>query len=118
MSLVQYCFLGVLQKELDEYKQLWNAHTIRPVCQSKCPSGKPEAMYHLPHSGRNCGFPASAQALSQFNTLMPTAGTPSDDDDEQENCFEELQRQSGLPPPLQWEAAVEIYITLKNMADL
>ncbi|MEQ2245180.1 hypothetical protein ILYODFUR_024921 [Ilyodon furcidens] len=50
MSLVRYCFLGVLQKELDEYKQLWNTHTIRPVRQSKCPSGKPEAMYHLPHS--------------------------------------------------------------------
>ncbi|MEQ2208696.1 hypothetical protein XENOCAPTIV_011918 [Xenoophorus captivus] len=118
MSLVRYCFLGVLQKELDEYKQLWNTHTIRPVRQSKCPSGKPEAMYHLPHrfKGRNCGFPASAQALSHFNTLMPIAGTPTDD--EQENWFEELQRQSGLPPPLQWEAAVEIYITLKNMADL
>ncbi|KAK5612583.1 hypothetical protein CRENBAI_011095 [Crenichthys baileyi] len=81
MSLVRYCFLGVLQKELDDYKQLWNTHTIRPVRQFKCPS-----------------------ALSLFNTLMPTAGTPSDDDDEQENRFEELQRQSGLPPPLQWEA--------------
>lgn len=48
-SLVRYCFLGVLQKELDEYKQLWNTHTIRPVRQSQCPSGKPEAMYHVPH---------------------------------------------------------------------
>lgn len=48
-SLLQYCFLGVLQKELDEYKQLWNTLTIRPVRQSQCPSGKPEAMYHLPH---------------------------------------------------------------------
>ncbi|MEQ2301372.1 hypothetical protein AMECASPLE_035159 [Ameca splendens] len=87
MILVRYCFLGVLQKELDKCKQLWNTHTIRPVRQSKCLSGKPEAMHHLPHrfNGRNCGFPASAQALSQFNTLMPTAGTPSDDDGEQEN---------------------------------
>ncbi|MED6285477.1 hypothetical protein CHARACLAT_029707, partial [Characodon lateralis] len=75
MSLVRYCFLGVLQKELDEYKQLWNTHTICPVRQSKCPSSKPEAMYHLPHrfKGRNCGFLASAQALSHFNTLMPIA---------------------------------------------
>ncbi|MEQ2178753.1 hypothetical protein GOODEAATRI_017406 [Goodea atripinnis] len=50
MSLVRYCFLGVLQKELDKCRQLWNTHTIRPVRQSKCPSGKPEAMHHLPHS--------------------------------------------------------------------
>ncbi|MEQ2246212.1 hypothetical protein ILYODFUR_035914 [Ilyodon furcidens] len=39
MSVVRYCFLGVLQKELDKYKQLWNTHIIRPVRQSKCPSG-------------------------------------------------------------------------------
>nr|XP_055023173.1 uncharacterized protein LOC129413507 isoform X1 [Misgurnus anguillicaudatus] len=47
--LLRYVFLGVLQKELDEYRELWNNHTIRPVRQSRCPSGKPEAMYHLPH---------------------------------------------------------------------
>lgn len=47
--LLRYVFLNVLQKELDEYRDLWNTHTIRPVRQSCCPSGKPEAMYHLPH---------------------------------------------------------------------
>lgn len=62
-------------------------------------------------------MPTSAEALSQFNTLMPTPATPSDDD-EQEICFEELLRQSGLSPALQWEGSVENYITLKNMADL
>lgn len=47
-KLLRYCFLGVLQKELDEYKLYWNTHTIRPVHQSRSPSGKPEAMYHIP----------------------------------------------------------------------
>lgn len=68
-------------------------------------------------NGRNCGFPTSAQALSQFDTLMPLPATPGGDD-EQQTRFEELQRQSGLSPSLQWESAVENYITLKNMADL
>ncbi|XP_028456051.1 uncharacterized protein LOC114570053 [Perca flavescens] len=119
ISLVRYCFLGVLQNELDEYKQLWNTHTIRPVRQSQCPSGKPEAMYNVPHrfNGRNCGFPASTQTLSQFDSLMPAPATPGGED-EQQTRFEELQRQSGLTSPLQWESAVENYITLKNMADL
>ena len=47
--LVRYVFLGIFQKELDEHRELWNNHTIRPVRQSLCPSGKPETMYHLPH---------------------------------------------------------------------
>ena len=73
---------------------------------------------HAPRfNGRNCGFPASTQTLSQFDSLMPAPATPGGED-EQQTRFEELQRQSGLTSPLQWESAVENYITLKNMADL
>ncbi|MEQ2274097.1 hypothetical protein XENORESO_013885, partial [Xenotaenia resolanae] len=66
---------------------------------------------------RNCGFPTSLQALSQFNAFMPKPATLGKVE-EQETYFEELQRQSSLSPTLQWEAAVESYITLKNMANL
>lgn len=76
-SLVRYCFMGDLQKDVDEYKQLWNTHTIRPVHQSRCPSGKPEAMYYVPHrfNERNCGYPASSHDLSQFDSIMPAPAT-------------------------------------------
>ncbi|XP_034094570.1 uncharacterized protein LOC117561334 isoform X6 [Gymnodraco acuticeps] len=40
--LLRYVFLGILQKDLDEYRQLWNNHTIRPVRLSQCPSGLAE----------------------------------------------------------------------------
>ncbi|XP_057183101.1 uncharacterized protein LOC130549790 isoform X2 [Triplophysa rosa] len=49
ICLVRFVFLGMLQKELDETKEIWNTHTIRAVKQSRCPSGKPDAMYILPH---------------------------------------------------------------------
>lgn len=49
ICLVRFVFLGVLQMELDECKEIWNTHTIRAVKQSRCPSGKPDAMYALPH---------------------------------------------------------------------
>ncbi|KAE8277943.1 hypothetical protein D5F01_LYC23869 [Larimichthys crocea] len=115
---LQYCFLGILQKELDEYKQYCNTHNIRPVQQSRCPSGKPEAMYHVPHrfDGSNCGFPASAQTLNYITNIMPVPAVAGRD--EHENLFEELQRQSGLRAPLQWESAVDNYITLENIAGL
>ncbi|XP_061600124.1 uncharacterized protein LOC133462737 [Cololabis saira] len=118
-NLLRYCFLDVLQKELNEYKQQWNTHIIRPVRQSRCPSGRPEAMYFLPNrfNGRNCGFPSSTQVLSQLESLMPAPATPEGDNDQQTH-YEQLQRQSGLTPLLQWESAVETYITLKNMADI
>uniref|UniRef100_A0A3P9IEL3 Integrase core domain-containing protein n=1 Tax=Oryzias latipes TaxID=8090 RepID=A0A3P9IEL3_ORYLA len=117
-NLVRYCFLGVLQKELDEYKHYWNTHTIRPVRQSRCPSGKPEAMYYVPQrfDGSNCGFPASAQTLNHITSIMPVPATPGGD--EHETLFGELQQESGLRAPVQWESAVENYITLKTMAGL
>ncbi|XP_056621425.1 uncharacterized protein LOC130435120 isoform X2 [Triplophysa dalaica] len=49
ICLVRFVFLGMLQKELDETKEIWNTHTIRAVKQSRCPSGKPDAMFIVPH---------------------------------------------------------------------
>ncbi|KAA0723003.1 hypothetical protein E1301_Tti019043 [Triplophysa tibetana] len=37
--LLRYVFLGILQRDFDDYRKLWNNHTIRPVRQSLCPSG-------------------------------------------------------------------------------
>ncbi|KAG9263170.1 hypothetical protein AMEX_G23174 [Astyanax mexicanus] len=114
--LLRYSFLEVLQKELDDYKQLWNTHTIRPVRQSYCPSGKPDAMYYLSErfSGRNCGFAVSQLTLNQFDTMVPDHFSLCGDDNHQ-NHFEELQRQSGLTAPTDWTEAVEHYITLKSL---
>ncbi|XP_036067730.1 uncharacterized protein LOC118598745 [Oryzias melastigma] len=106
ICLVRFCFLDVLQKEFDEYKQFWNTHTIRPVRQSQCPSGKPEAMYHR-FDGRNCGFPTSAEPITLFSSQMPPAATLDSDEEDLEAHFSQLQRKSGLPTPLDWEAATE-----------
>uniref|UniRef100_A0AAV2KRA3 Integrase core domain-containing protein n=1 Tax=Knipowitschia caucasica TaxID=637954 RepID=A0AAV2KRA3_KNICA len=117
MSLVRYCFLDLLQKELDDYRRLWNTHTIRPVRQSRCPSCKPEAMYHVPQRfhGRNCGFLTSSQMLDHLHSLLPPLATPRD---ELQPVFDEMQQQRGLTTPLQWECAVENYIILKDLAGL
>ncbi|CAK6977182.1 uncharacterized protein LOC110155161 [Scomber scombrus] len=45
--LLRFVFMDVLQSDLDECREKWNTHTIRPVKQSRCPSGKPEVMYNL-----------------------------------------------------------------------
>nr|XP_023008579.1 uncharacterized protein LOC106674987 [Maylandia zebra] len=117
--LLRYVFLNVLQKELDEYRDLWNTHTIRPVRQSCCPSGKPEAMYHLPHryGGRECGFQVPQDILHQFDDILPAQYSLCGDDNLQVH-FTNLERQSELPRPVNWTTAVENYITLKNMTGL
>uniref|UniRef100_A0A096M004 Uncharacterized protein n=1 Tax=Poecilia formosa TaxID=48698 RepID=A0A096M004_POEFO len=115
--LVRFVFMDMLQRDLDECKDRWNKHTIRPVKQSCCPSGKPDVMYHLPHrfGGTDCGFPVSQEQLGQFVT--ETNNIQCGDEHLQAH-FENLQRQCGLAHPQSWESCVENYIKLKNMADL
>ncbi|XP_067301218.1 uncharacterized protein [Pseudorasbora parva] len=118
-SLLRYVFLSILQKDLDEYRELWNNHTIRPVRQSSCHSGKPEAMYHLPHrfDARDCGFPVSQEVIQEFEDILPLQRSLCGDGNLQVH-FENLQRQNGLYPPVNWITAVENYITLKNLSGL
>ncbi|ROL50293.1 hypothetical protein DPX16_19097 [Anabarilius grahami] len=117
--LLRYVFLSILQKDLDEYRELWNNHTIRPVRQSCCHSGKPEAMYYLPHrfNARDCGFPVSQEVIQEFEETLPLQRSLCGDGNLQVH-FEDLQRQNGLHPPVNWITAVENYITLKNMSGL
>ncbi|CAI5646154.1 unnamed protein product [Oreochromis niloticus] len=42
--LLRFCFTGVLQKDLDECKDLWNKHRIRPSRLASCPGGIPNKL--------------------------------------------------------------------------
>ena len=42
---MQFCFMEIIQKELDNTKFMWNSHHIRHVQNSECPNGKPDFLY-------------------------------------------------------------------------
>ena len=56
---VRFCFLTIIQTELDETKKMWNSHRIRYVRNSECPGGRPDVLFFAPHhsGGRDCKFP-------------------------------------------------------------
>ncbi|CAB1433775.1 unnamed protein product [Pleuronectes platessa] len=47
-AILQFCCMGLIQDELDDTAQVWNAHTIRPSKNTNVPSGRPNVMYALP----------------------------------------------------------------------
>ena len=51
VDALRFSFMGLLQSELDETRELWN----------KCPAGRPDVLYHLPPTPdiRNFGFNVS-----------------------------------------------------------
>ncbi|CAK6984265.1 uncharacterized protein LOC115380193, partial [Scomber scombrus] len=48
-GLIQFCFLDVIQEELDTVVRMWNTHRIRPSGNGRdLYHGKPFLMYHAP----------------------------------------------------------------------
>ena len=48
VDVLIFCFMGLIQSELDETRALENSHRIREVRHSECPSGRPDNLYYLP----------------------------------------------------------------------
>ena len=61
VDALRFSFMGLLQSEFNETRELWNNHRIREVRNSECPAGHPDVLYHLPPTpdGKNFGFDVS-----------------------------------------------------------
>ena len=58
IECARFCFLPLIQAELDETLTLWNNHRIRKVHNSDSPAGRPDVLYSIPHlsGGSECGL--------------------------------------------------------------
>ncbi|KAL3997088.1 hypothetical protein ACER0C_009744 [Sarotherodon galilaeus] len=114
--LLRFCFRGVLQKDLDECKDLWNKHRIRPSRLASCPGGIPNELYLLPHryGSRDCGFAVEERELDVF----PEEGLPVGlcGDPNIEEYLQQAVQQNTLQQPQDWESATELYLALKDIA--
>ena len=78
LECIRFCFLGIIQTELDEVRILWNNHRIRKVRNSECPEGRPDVLFFSPSltNGRECSYKIDksdfqlAQGFSQDPPLL------------------------------------------------
>ena len=47
---LRFCFLELIQKDLDKIQALHNQHHIRVYPSRECPSGRPELIYNFPQA--------------------------------------------------------------------
>ena len=52
---VSFCFMHLVQKSLNEVKNEWNAHRIRPSRNTNVPGGIPDQLFFVPAS-EACNF--------------------------------------------------------------
>ncbi|KAG5887618.1 hypothetical protein JTB14_002627 [Gonioctena quinquepunctata] len=47
-SLIQFCFMGLIQEDLNQVVMEWNVHKIRKSRNSIAPTGRPSIMFDMP----------------------------------------------------------------------
>lgn len=48
VECLRFCFIPLLQQELNRVAQHWNLHKIRPSFNQESPPGRPDVLYFLP----------------------------------------------------------------------
>lgn len=110
---MRYCFMALIQQDLDAVRQQWNTHRIRPSAGASCPAGIPDELFYLP--------PVSAVDCMLRNTMQLPIELQQDleesrscEDCDRQSYFDYLCRFHGWIAPTNADSAVELYMRLRN----
>jgi len=69
---LRFCFMHLIQNELDNVVREWNTHRIRPSAGARCPAGIPEELYFLPPaSAHDCLIPSPGPLQPHLLNQLP-----------------------------------------------
>ena len=112
----RFSFMGLIQKELDETKALWNSHRIRKVHNTEGPSGRPNVLYFTqPDKDRK--FPIRADDLDICEQLLNENPLPAGLSEEMLELCEILMYQHGFSEPHTASAGKQLFIDLIHLID-
>jgi len=110
-DLLRFCFMHILQKNLDDVRRQWNTHRIRPSSNSRCPAGVPEVLYQFPvQPAIDClhristAVPPEVSACLESKTICQ--------DDSYEEYLHYLCITNNLPAPTTIDEATSLYFRL------
>ena len=115
LQAIRFCYIGVIQKELDNFMDIWNNHRIRKVQNSECPGGKPNVLFHTPdmHGGRQGGLPIREEEIvlaTEFVRSPPLFGCS---DEFVQNAFT-IINSNGLTYPANVAEAESLFTRILN----
>ena len=67
VDCLRFCFITLLQNDLDEMKTLWNNHYIRCQTNSECPSGRKSVIHY---TSAQLGVPNGAKSVDVNVTVI------------------------------------------------
>lgn len=112
--LIQFCFMKLIQNELDEVATTWNAYLIRPIRGHSMPSGRRIVMYSLPelYSSTDYLIPTTDERLQICNDECTFRGRLLCNADFFEWCLLYMEENAWRAPE-DITSAVELYTNLR-----
>lgn len=113
VECLRYCFMHIIQADLDSFSLLWNTHRIRPSSGAACPPGIPDELYFMPPSAfSHCGVALDPTTCAQYRCHVKMPDTCSN----VLYCeyLDYLRTYSNSSVPDDWQEAVSLYLTLVN----
>lgn len=125
IECVRFCFLPLIQSQLQTFMDIWNTHRIRPQRRlEETPAGIPNVLYYQPQM-YNCAdysfaLPCNLQSIDalsrDYSDDMPIRGCSDD-------FLEFIRFLTNQPPqdtllPRNMEKAIEIFFTLIYACDM
>jgi len=114
MECLWFSFSGLLQSSLDEIKEEWNTHYIR-ASRHDTVKGRPDSLYYVPEMhGFYSDFilPVSEEEIRKAEMEV----VASTDDNDYQDYFKYVMKESGLSPPANWREGLQLYSSLLDYA--
>lgn len=114
VECLRFCFMTLIQAELDEVLKHWNLHQIRPSNNRESPPGKPDVLYFLPERHSTTDFSTEVDdddldiAEDNYALSKPAMGCSY----EFQQLAEMIMEDSGYSTPNNHEDALSLYTDL------
>ncbi|KAK5874644.1 hypothetical protein PBY51_019572 [Eleginops maclovinus] len=114
-NLMLFCFLALIQDDLDLTKNTWNHHLIRPSKNVHVPHGRPDAMYTIPelYGTEDYLCPVAEEDLGRCEEYCTHRHVIACDDDLFILCTS-IMAEKNFQVPGDAYMAIDLYLSLRS----
>lgn len=100
--MLAFVYIPVIQRELDNFRSIWNNRRIRKQRNKELPTGVPEHIYSCPekYGAKKCGFPVAEEQLSEVADQSGVLDTTDEylDDAFRQECQRHIEDTNEIEP--------------------
>ena len=115
VKCLRFCFMPVIQDELQRVARLWNSHRIRPSTNQESPPGKPDMLYYLSTTtddAEECKHALDASELDIAEELCCSNISHPESYMQFKHLATVIMNEQGLSLPQSPEMAEDLYVRL------